>query len=114
MWPARASRWSWPPAPPGAAWSRWAGFLVFGYMHTYLTHVVDRYRPRRVAIACAAGVAGTVWPSFLVMQHGTTAVVGVRSTTSQYPHPYGHGHTTDTGREDWVPPNGGNEPCSPK
>jgi MFS transporter, MHS family, proline/betaine transporter len=83
------------------------GFLVFGYMPTYLTrvvglsaaaafganlvalgtltvgavaggHLVDRYPPRRVAVVCATGVAVSVVPGFLLMQHGTvaTAMVG--------------------------------------
>jgi MHS family proline/betaine transporter-like MFS transporter len=78
------------------------GFLLFGYMPTYLHRVVrlsagaafgaslgglaalaagaivggylaDRYRLRSVAIVCAAGVAVTAWPSFLLIQHGTVA-----------------------------------------
>jgi MHS family proline/betaine transporter-like MFS transporter len=76
------------------------GFLLFGYMPTYLHRVVrlspgeafganlaglaalmagavaggylvDRFGPRGVAIACAIGVAVTVGPSFLLMQRGT-------------------------------------------
>ena len=76
------------------------GFLLFGYMPTYLNRVVgvgpaaafgvtlgglaalaagaiaggylvDRYPPRTVAIASAFGVAVTIGPSFLIMQHGT-------------------------------------------
>lgn len=78
------------------------GFLVFGYMPTYLTrvvglsatgafganlvalgaltvgavaggHLLDRYPPRRVAVVCATGVAVSVVPGFLLMQHGTVA-----------------------------------------
>jgi MHS family proline/betaine transporter-like MFS transporter len=78
------------------------GFLLFAYMPTYLHHVVklstgaafganlgglaalvigavvggylvDRYPPRSVAIVCAAGVAVTAGPSFLLIQHGTVA-----------------------------------------
>ena len=78
------------------------GFLLFGYMPTYLNrvvglgpvaafgaslgglaalaagaiaggHLVDRYPPRAVAIGSAVGVAVTTWPSFVLMQHGTIA-----------------------------------------
>lgn len=78
------------------------GFLLFGYMPTYLNRVVglgpvaafavslgglaalaagaitggylvDRYPPRTVAIGAALGVAVTIGPSFVVMQHGTVA-----------------------------------------
>ena len=78
------------------------GFLLFGYMPTYLNRVVglgagasfgvtlgglaalaggavaggylaDRYPPRGVAIAAALGVAVTIGPSFLLMQRGTVA-----------------------------------------
>jgi MHS family proline/betaine transporter-like MFS transporter len=76
------------------------GFFLFSYMPTYLHRVVnlspgaayganlaglvalmtgaiaggylvDRLGPRGVGIACAAGVAVTVGPSFLLMQQGT-------------------------------------------
>ena len=78
------------------------GFLLFSYMPTYLNRVVglgpvaafgvslgglaalatgavcggylvDRYPPRTVAIGSALGVAVTIGPSFLLLQHGTVA-----------------------------------------
>lgn len=78
------------------------GYLVFGYLPTYLVNVVgltaagayganlaalaslglgavaggflvDRCSTRRIAIASAIGVAVTVGPSFLLMQHGSVA-----------------------------------------
>lgn len=109
------------------------GFLLFGYMPTYLNRVVglgpvaafgvtlgglaalaggaiaggylvDRYPPRAVAIASALGVAVTIGPSFVLMQHGTVVAalagqlawawcVGVGATVSallsvtQFPAP---------------------------
>jgi MHS family proline/betaine transporter-like MFS transporter len=76
------------------------GFLLFGYMPTYLTHVVglgataafaaslaavcalaagavaggflvDRFPPRAIAGATAVGVGIAVVPGFLLIQHGT-------------------------------------------
>ncbi len=76
------------------------GYLLFGYMSTYLTHVVglesdaafaanlaavlalaagavaggylvDRYPPRVVAVICAIGVTVTVVPGFLTIQQGS-------------------------------------------
>lgn len=78
------------------------GFLLFGYMPTYLTrvvglgattafganlaavfalaagavaggHLVDRFPPRTVASASAVGVAVSVVPGFLLIQQGTFA-----------------------------------------